>query len=234
MTALKIVLLVIGGYLIGCFSSAKFLSRLKKDDITKHGSGNPGTMNMLRTYGFKFGALTLIMDALKGAIPSLVGFLIFGGSSGGELAYIGLFIGGISSILGHIFPVFNKFKGGKGVACIVGMFAVAEPLWALLAFVVCFLYLIIFKYGVLASFIFITTLTVIEGYKFRENITICILLFGVFCCIWYMHRQNFFRLLIGKENKVNLFKKKNKSPEEKQAQKELKKLSKNKKYKEIG
>jgi len=233
ITAIKIILLIIGGYLIGCFSSAKFLSRIKKDDITKHGSGNPGTMNMLRTFGFKFGLLTLIMDALKGAIPSLVGFLIFGGTAGGDMAYIGLFVGGYAAILGHIFPVFSKFKGGKGVACIVGMFAVAEPLWALAAFAICFLYLIIFKYGVLASFIFITLLTIIEGYRFRGNIVICLILFGVFCSIWFMHRQNFFRLLIGRENKVNLFKKK-KRTNNNASREEIKDLKKEKKLKEIG
>ncbi len=212
MIALKFILLGIFGYLLGNFSSAKFLSRLKKDDITKHGSGNPGTMNMLRTFGFKYGLLTLLMDALKGAIPSLVGYFIFGGANGGNLAYIGLFFGGIFAILGHNFPAFYKFKGGKGVACIFGMFAVAEPLWTPLMFVICFVYLLIFKYGVLASFIFITTLTIIEGYKFRGNITICLLLFAIFFLTWFMHRQNFFRLLIGKENKVNLFKnKKNKN-----------------------
>ena len=113
MTVLKIAILIIGGYLLGNFSSAKFLSRLKKDDITKHGSGNPGTMNMLRTFGFKFGALTLLMDALKGAIPSLTGFLMFGGTSGGELAYIGLFIGGVAAIIGHIFPVFSNFTDNR-------------------------------------------------------------------------------------------------------------------------
>ena len=233
MTILKIILLVIGGYLLGNFSSAKFLSHLKKDDITKHGSGNPGTMNMLRTFGFKLGALTLVMDALKGAIPSLVGFLIFGGTAGGEMAYIGLFIGGVSAIIGHIFPVFSKFKGGKGVACIVGMFAVAEPLWALCVFAICFVYLLIFKYGVLASFIFITLLTIIEGYKFRGNIVICLLLFGVFCCVWFMHRQNFFRLLIGKENKVNLFKRKKKL-QDKLPRQERKEQKRENKIKEIG
>lgn len=233
MNQLNIVLLIIGGYLLGNFSSAKFLSRLKKDDITKHGSGNPGTMNMLRTFGFKFGALTLLMDALKGAIPSLIGFFAFGGSGGGDIAYIGLFIGGVSAILGHIFPVIYKFKGGKGVACIVGMFAVAEPLWALCVFAICFVYLLIFKYGVLASFIFITLLTIIEGYKFRGNIVICLLLFGVFCCVWFMHRQNFFRLLIGKENKVNLFKKK-KLKQEKLPRQERKIQKRENKIKEIG
>lgn len=228
---LKYVIVIIFGYLLGNFSSAKFLSHLIKDDITKHGSGNPGTMNMLRTFGIKLGVLTLVMDVLKGALPSLLGYFIFGGA-GTTSAYIGLFVGGLSAVVGHIFPVFYKFKGGKGVACIVGMFAVAEPLWAVLVLLVCFVYLLLFKYGVLASFIFITALTIIEGYRFRGNLVICLLLFGVFCLTWFMHRQNFFRLLIGKENKVNLFKKKNN--ENKLNKKEKKQLAKENKVKEIG
>ena len=231
ITIIKFVLLIVCGYLVGSFSSAKFLSKIKKDDITKHGSGNPGTMNMLRTFGFKWGALTLLMDALKGAIPSLVGFFMFGGAQGADISYIALFAGGCSAIIGHIFPIFYKFKGGKGVACVVGMFAVAEPLWALCVFVGCFLYLVIFKYGVLASFIFITALTVIEGYKFRGNIYVCLILFLVFFLTWFMHRQNFFRLLIGKENKVNLFKNRKKN---KLNRKEKKIIKKETKIKEIG
>lgn len=220
---IKMVLLTLGGYLLGNFSSAKFLSRLKKDDITKHGSGNPGTMNMARTFGFGWGLLTLFMDALKGAIPSLVGFFLFGGVNGGTSAYIGLFAGGFSAIVGHIFPIIYKFKGGKGVACIFGVFAIAEPIWTLVMFGVCFLYLLVFKYGALASFIFITILTMIEGYRFHGNVIICMLLFGIFFLIWFMHRQNFFRLLIGKENKVNLFKrKKNKLEIKKQIKQQIK------------
>ncbi|MBE7082418.1 MAG: glycerol-3-phosphate acyltransferase [Clostridiales bacterium] len=230
---LKFVLLIIGGYMLGNFSSAKFISKLKKDDITKHGSGNPGTMNMVRTFGFKLGFLTLVMDALKSAIPSLVGFAIFGGfSGGGDMAYIALFAGGFAAVLGHIFPIVYKFKGGKGIACIVGMFAVAEPMWAGIIFAVSLLFLIIVKYGALTSFVFITCLTVIEGYKFRHNIVVCILLFLIYFLAWYMHRQNFFRLLIGKENKVNLFKKKkDKEKLDRQTKKEIKQENKNK---EIG
>ena len=180
-------------------------------------------MNMARTFGFGWGILTLLMDALKGAIPSLVGFFLFGGASGGTSAYIGLFAGGFSAIVGHIFPIIYKFKGGKGVACIFGVFAIAEPLWTLVMFGVCFLYLLVFKYGALASFIFITILTMIEGYRFHGNVIICMLLFGIFFLIWFMHRQNFFRLLIGKENKVNLFKrKKNKLELEKQTKQQIK------------
>ena len=138
------IILALCGYLLGNLSSAKILSRLKKDDITKHGSGNPGTMNMLRTFGFKMGLITLLCDAIKSAIPSLLGFFMFGGYSGGELSYIGLYVGGTSAIIGHCFPIAYKFKGGKGVATMLGMFAVAEPYWAIIMFVVCFIYLLIF------------------------------------------------------------------------------------------
>jgi len=235
LTILKFVLLVLGGYFVGNFSSAKFLSKLKHDDITKHGSGNPGTMNMLRTYGIGLGIATLVMDALKGAIPSIVGLYLFGGPSA-SLGYIGLFVGGFSSILGHIFPIIFKFKGGKGVACILGMFAVAEPLWALIAFAISFVSLLLFQYGALTSFIFITILIVIEGYKFSGNVVICVLLFCIFFLAWFMHRQNFFRLLIGKENKINLFKRKKKKNKymvnsQNQSRKEIKR---EKKIREIG
>ena len=203
MEILNYVVLIICGYFLGNISSAKIISRIKHDDITKHGSGNPGSMNMLRTFGFKYGLLTLFFDALKGAIPALLGFFMFGGDVNNELSFIGLYIGGASAVLGHCFPVFYKFKGGKGVATMLGMFAVAEPYWAIIAFVVCFLYLVIFDYGALTSFLFITALTVVEGYKFHDNIIITIILFSLYFLMWFMHRGNITRLLIGKENKVN-------------------------------
>lgn len=232
MNVLKLVLLIIGGYLLGNFSSARALSRLKKDDITKHGSGNPGTMNMLRTYGIGFGILTLVLDALKGAIPALVGLLIFRGNP--EWANIALFSGGFSAILGHVFPVFYKFKGGKGVACIVGMFAVCEPVWAAIMLGASFIYLLIFQYGALASFLFITVLTIIEGYKFRGNVVVRVLLAGIFFLTWFMHRGNFFRLLTGKENKVRLFKTKSKLKVERTKKISKRQIKKQKIRKEIG
>ncbi len=203
MIIIKFVFLIICGYLLGNISSAKIISKLRKDDITKHGSGNPGSMNMLRTFGFKMGILTLFFDALKGAIPSLIGFFMLGGDVNSEMCYVGLYAGGLSAVIGHCFPAFYKFKGGKGVATMLGMFAVAEPYWAIIMFAVCFLYLVIFDYGAIASFLYITALTLIEGYKFHDNITITIMLFFAYFLVWFMHRENINRLLLGKENKVN-------------------------------
>lgn len=242
MEVLKYIVLIICGYLLGNISSAKIISKFKKDDITKHGSGNPGSMNMLRTFGFGMGILTLLFDALKGAIPSLLGFFMFGGDVNSELSYLGLYIGGMSAIVGHCFPLFYKFKGGKGVATMLGMFAVAEPYWAIAMFVVCFFYLLIFDYGALASFLFITALTLVEGYKFHQNVALTIILFTLYFLVWFMHRKNINRLLIGKENKVNFIdklkkivkKSKNKDltrKELKKAKDENKKIQKNR---EIG
>ena len=240
MEFIKCIVLILCGYLLGNISSAKIISRIKKDDITKHGSGNPGSMNMLRTFGFKIGILTLFFDALKGAIPSILGFFMFGGYADPETAYIGLYVGGMSAIFGHCFPIAYNFKGGKGVATMLGMFAVAEPYWALGMFVVCFLYLIIFDYGALASFLFITALTLVEGYKFHSNVVITVILFVLYFLVWFKHRENINRLLIGKENKVNFLEKikkvfkKSKIKSIKQNIKEKKEKEKIEKNREIG
>ena len=107
------VLIIICSYFLGNLSFARLLSKKQDKDITKQGSGNPGTMNMLRTFGFKVGILTLFLDVLKGAIPALVGFLVFGGANGGAIAYIGLYSAGLAVVLGHNFPIIYKFKAEK-------------------------------------------------------------------------------------------------------------------------
>lgn len=205
------ILIIICSYFLGNLSFARLLSKKQDKDITKQGSGNPGTMNMLRTFGFKVGILTLFLDVIKGAIPALAGFLIFGGVNGGALAYIGLYSAGLAVVLGHNFPIIYKFKGGKGVACILGVFLIVRPLETLIVVVAVFIYLCIFDYAAVGSFILITVMTLFEayringaGYDFTLEIVLKSLLFVLFFLTWFMHRQNIFRMLIGKENKVNL------------------------------
>lgn len=229
MIALKLVILVIGSYFLGNFSFARIISHKKNSDITKLGSGNPGTMNMLRNFGFVTGLLTLLLDAAKGAIPALIGFLIFGGTSGGGMAYIGLYTAGLATILGHNFPIIYKFKGGKGVACMLGIFLVARPIETLIVMVGVFIYLCIFDYASIGSFILITVMTLMEsfritsaGYDFTIALILKFILFTMFFLCWFMHRQNIFRLLVGKENKVNLRKAMAKLGKKKQKNKEIK------------
>lgn len=246
----RFVVVIVVSYFLGNINFARILSGRMKEDITKKGSGNPGTMNMLRSFGFKAGVLTLIFDAIKGALAALLGFFMFGGLEGSYLdvwglhssqeAMMGLYIGGISVILGHNFPVIYKFKGGKGVACMLGVFAVSSPLWVAICFVFGFIYLYIFDYAAVASFIFISILTFIEALKYtgeNKNLVVTILLFVMFCLTWFMHRKNIFRLLVGKENKANLkksLKKVYSKKDIKAEKKEIKQEKKEDKTKEIG
>ena len=118
----QVLLVVIVSYFCGNISFARIISKAKKDDITKMGSGNPGSTNILRNYGAKFGVLNLALDMFKGFVPAIVTFYIFGED------YVMLYIAGISSMLGHIYPVVFGFKGGKGIATMLGMFLASNPI----------------------------------------------------------------------------------------------------------
>ena len=233
----KYVIVIVVSYFLGNISFARILASTKKKDITKQGSGNPGTMNMLRTFGFGMGVLTLALDATKGVLSALLGFLLFGGDYASATAVTGLYIGGLGVAIGHNFPVVYKFKGGKGVACILGVFLVASPMWVAICFVLGFLYLLVFDYAAVASFIFLTVLTFVESQKFTGEFWITFLLFCLYFMTVYAHRGNFYRLLVGKENKVNLKKSLKKLYTRKQIKAEKKEIKtdiKNDKHEEIG
>ncbi len=240
----RYVIVIVVSYFLGNINFARILSKkVLKDDITKQGSGNPGTMNMLRSFGFKAGILTLFLDALKGSAAALLGFFLFKGYEGAYVdiwglhssaeAMMGLYIGGLSVMIGHNFPVIYKFKGGKGVACMLGVYAVSSPIWVAICFVFGFIYLYIFEYAAVTSFLFISIVTFIEALKYtgkNANLPVTILLFVMYCLTWFMHRQNIFRLLVGTENKANL----KASLKKMYSKKEIKQEKKEDKKKEIG
>ena len=174
MTILKWVLLIILSYALGNVSVARIISRIKKDDITKHGSGNPGTMNMIRTFGVGTGLLTLFFDCLKGALPALAGYLLFLGE-GMIMANTALYAAGLAVVFGHMYPVVYKFKGGKSVACALGIFCVANPILLVCVFCASILYLYFFDYGAVFSFIVLTICTAVEAISFQGNLAISLL-----------------------------------------------------------
>lgn len=202
-----VVLVVIVSYFCGNISFARMISKSKKDDITKMGSGNPGSTNILRNYGFKYGVLNLALDMIKGFVPSIASFYIFGQN------YVMLYVAGISSMLGHIYPVIFRFKGGKGIATMLGMFLASNPIVTLICIGAGAIIWAVFEYGSVVSFLCITALTVIEGIRARMNLDIadrkivCLILFAIFAFTWYAHRKNIERLLLGKESKASLIKK---------------------------
>ena len=201
-----VVLVVICSYLFGNISVARFVAKSQKADVTKLGSGNPGSTNILRNFGFLFGLLNLILDILKGFIPAFVAFKVFGNN------YLYLYIAGLSTIVGHIYPVLFKFKGGKGIASMLGVFFAANPIVTLIVILVAAISWLCFEYGSVASFLCVSALTVYEGLRYKEILSagqskiICLLLFCIFLITWWAHRGNIQRLLVGRENKVSLTK----------------------------
>lgn len=216
------IIFIIASYFLGNIHFARIISALKKGDITKQGSGNPGTMNMLRQYGITLGVLTLIFDAVKGLVPTLIAYLIYkdinitGFCLGDLMAYVA----GFSAVIGHIYPVIFKFKGGKGVATTIGVFFAMNPLLSLILFIVLILYILFFEYGSTGSFIFITGMGIGEGIKFYlkyiqggiDPINVLpvfclnLLIFLITIFTWFAHRANIVRLCAGTEHRTSLMK----------------------------
>lgn len=221
MIYLYLALTIVAGYLIGNINFARIFSWMfAKKDITTVGSKNPGTMNMLRTRGFGEALLTLIMEAVKSGAPALACYFLFKTYFPGyeDLAY---FLSAIGAVVGHCFPVFYKFKGGKGVACTFGMFLFHPNCWwvSLIMFAICFLLFFFIEYPFIISLTFILTMSIYATCIFalahvNLYIALIVVLWLNFLLIVFMHRGNIKRLVTGKENKVNfrekVFKKRNK------------------------
>lgn len=119
---LLILAFLFGGYLCGCFNTAFLLAKIKKVNIMESGSKNPGASNAMVTMGWKAGVLVGLIDILKCAIPVFLAGLLFPATP--ELR----FFAALGAILGHMFPFYLKFKGGKGLACLVGALLALHPL----------------------------------------------------------------------------------------------------------
>lgn len=121
--AVQPAVLILLGYLLGTFPSATLIARANGIDISSFGSGNPGASNVTRALGWRKGAWVYVLDALKAAAATGLALAV----DGRPLAY---WCGG-AAIVGHMFPVFRHFKGGKGVACGSGVLVVLHPLLSL-------------------------------------------------------------------------------------------------------
>lgn len=197
--------LCLGAYLFGCINFSDICCRLFiKTDVRKLGSGNPGTTNMLRNFGFRWGMLILLLDWAKGGIPALAGLLLFGFST--DAGQIALFAMGLAAVLGHCFPVTARFRGGKGIATLIGVFIVANPWMSLAVFFIGLGYLAIFEYGAIVSLVFITAMMVFQAMTTEIHIAVAFLMFAFYCLVWVTHRTNIYRLLTGTENHASLFK----------------------------
>ncbi len=212
-------LLVVSSYLIGNINFAILISKAKHNDITHVGSGNPGTMNMSRAFGLKIGLLTLILDILKGAFPTLIGALVFQKcafiSSGINVNSVSGIMCGFSAVTGHIFPFWRKFKGGKGIASTIGVFLVLEPCFAPIFMIAALMFILYTEMGSMGSFIATTPPAIIyiwhhylrcfrSGIAYSDGLSVyltgMLLAVGIIFLTWFAHRANIKRLIYGEEH----------------------------------
>ena len=198
-------LIIILSYFLGSVNFAYITARIKGIDISSSGSGNPGTSNVLRTLGKGSAAIVLIGDLLKGAIP-----VIFFSEDQYFLLY------GVAAVLGHIYPVFYKFKGGKGVATYLGVYIAIvlqnpynseifnSELFQLLNIpAIALFYFVLFKVTRVSAIASLSTVALTAGLLIFANNELSnnLILAFVFILILLKHSENIKRLLEGKENK---------------------------------
>lgn len=211
--AVRLACLVIG-YCFGLFQTAYIYGKTQGIDIRTKGSGNAGTTNALRVLGKKAGAIVLIGDVLKCVLAFLVASFLFSGSGiPGKL--LGLYAG-VGAVLGHCFPCYMQFRGGKGIACLAGLLAVFDIRVFLVCMAVFFLILATTHYVSLSSLLGVLSfliVTVIMGQTGKLGVPpeylreIYIVIAFVVALAWYQHRGNIGRLLSGTERKTYIFKK---------------------------
>ncbi|KEO83946.1 glycerol-3-phosphate 1-O-acyltransferase PlsY [Tumebacillus flagellatus] len=189
-----ILVLIVLGYLIGSIPSALIVGKIGYGvDIREHGSGNLGGTNTFRTLGKKAGIIVLTADILKGVLAAALPYL-----SGAGYEYA--LVAGIPAVLGHCYPVFAGFRGGKAVATSAGVLLFITPIGVLTAVVVFLMTLYLSKWVSLSSIlaaVWVHTFEIIWGGKLMSFVTFALVLF-----IIYAHRQNIERILNGSERKV--------------------------------
>jgi glycerol-3-phosphate acyltransferase PlsY len=209
--AMTIIVTVIAAYLIGSINFAViFAKAFSKKDVRELGSGNAGTTNVMRSVGFLPGALTFVGDALKGLAATFIGKVVFEyvhtqtGTAVSHVA-IGTLLCGLACMLGHVFPFFFGFRGGKGVAVSVGIFFVCSPLAITIGLAVFAIVLFISKYVSLSSVLATLTVVVLSSIFSDKTAMILpqivlIVVMGVL--VIGKHTENIKRLIAGTESKV--------------------------------
>lgn len=219
---LKCVLIGVISYLLGSLNFSIILSEVvKKKDIRKSGSGNAGATNMMRTYGIKAAVGTMLGDIFKVAIGILVAFAILGvpmkyifinPADAVEIQRVMLYkeFAGLFCVLGHIFPLYFKFKGGKGVAACTGMVIIVDWRIALILFVIFVSVILISKWISLGSIV-IAILYPVLIFVFYKNWILALVALLFTAIVIIAHRENIKRLIKGEENKISLKNKKKSS-----------------------
>lgn len=195
---MKYILVIIISYLIGCFTSAYIIGKVFKNiDIRNYGSGNVGSTNVLRVMGAKLGIFTFLLDVLKGVLAVYLGRVILGD--------VGGLIGCLFVVIGHDWPIFIGFKGGKGIATSIGALSVLYGPIILIPIIITFVIIMITKYVSLGSISFLIlspiTYTILAS-PFKKEYLIVSIILAIIGIV--RHRENIIRLVNNEENKIKL------------------------------
>ncbi|MCD4831510.1 MAG: glycerol-3-phosphate 1-O-acyltransferase PlsY [Anaerohalosphaeraceae bacterium] len=211
---MKATLLIIISYLVGSISFAMLIAKAKGIDLRKIGSGNLGATNLSRAAGKKWGQICFGLDVLKGFVPAIVARLILFDGQAESAANIGIWIAvGIAAILGHVFPFYLKFKGGKGVATSFGVVLGICPYYTIpgiTVFAIWAAIVLIWRYISLGSviaaglfpLILLVFTAVLDEWYISTIWPLIVTAFILGALVIVLHRKNIKRLINGNENKI--------------------------------
>ena len=189
---MKYILIILIGYLLGCSNMAFYIAKLKKADLRSSGTGNLGASNAVVLLGWKAGVLTAVHDVGKAAIVVLLAKWLFP-----QLEYAGA-VAGVSCVLGHIFPFYLRFRGGKGFASYFGMTLALNWKLALVIAAAVIIVTVITDYIVCGTLTTIITVPIYLGIHHSSFLLAMILCIAT-AVIAYKHRENYPRMLNGTE-----------------------------------
>jgi len=200
---LQFILLIVSAYLIGSIPTSVWVGKaFFKLDVRKYGSGNAGATNTIRVLGWKAGLPVFIFDVFKGWMAVMLAvFLVSGQFSNDQMVYLKIAMAG-AVVLGHVFPVFAGFRGGKGVATLLGVGIALYPVTVWIVLGIFIAVLLITGYVSLGSITGSVVFPFLEIFLFKQqNIWLNGLSILVAIFIPFIHRKNIKRLLKGEESK---------------------------------
>ena len=197
--AFSVLVIVLLSYFLGCFNGAVLISSFViRDDIRGHGSGNAGLTNFYRTYGARYALGVILLDMGKTALATVIGGYMF------HCLYndwtLGVLVAGLSCIIGHIFPAFYEFKGGKGILAGSVLVIMLDWRMALVAWCLFFLSVVLTHYVSLGSILAAASVGVTAIFLYDRPVYIILAIITAALVIW-SHRSNVVRLAKGNENK---------------------------------
>lgn len=205
---LLIILLGIVAYLLGSIPSAVWIGKLMHGvDVRDFGSGNAGATNTFRVLGKKAGSIVLLMDIVKGLLATYLVNLTNISPQISPYQYVNIqLLFGLLAVIGHLFPLFAQFKGGKGIATLFGMIMCIDYKPALLCMGIFIFILLVTRYVSLGSILAAVSFPILIVYVFKEDVPLFIA-FGITAALMVVltHQKNIKKLVNGTENKAKLF-----------------------------